>query len=120
MGDHGAKHLTNNVAELTAFLHALRWARTAPEAQDKPVLMRHDSVYAALASAGVYKCRKRRNKALVEAAQEEWRLTMAAKKGKLWIRHVKGHSGHEWNDAADSLADDGRRGQRRYGIPEVD
>ena len=36
---------------------------------------------------------------------------------KLWIRHVKGHSGHEWNDVADVLADQGRRGQRRYGPP---
>ena len=25
--------------------------------------------------------------------------------------HVKGHSDHEWNDMADALADDGRRGK---------
>ena len=27
VGDEGAQQLTNNVAELTAFIHALRWAR---------------------------------------------------------------------------------------------
>ena len=95
-------------------MHALRWARS-PGVVHRPVCLRHDSVYAALVSCGVYKARK--NKELVLHAQEEWKLTMKAKKGKLWIRHVKGHSGHEWNDVADELADQGRRGQRRYGPP---
>ena len=56
-------------------------------------------------SCGVYKARK--NKELVLHAQEEWKLTMKAKKGRLWIRHVRGHSNHPWNDVADKLAGDG-------------
>ena len=90
--------LTNNVAELVAFIHALRWARTV----DTSICLRHDSKYAALVSCGVYKGKK--NKALVAIAREEWKLTAAHKKKAskgLWIRHVKGHSGNEWNDVAD-------------------
>ena len=108
--------LSNNVAEVHAFLHALRWARS-PAVVRRPICLRHDSIYAALVSCGVYKAKK--NKALVLHAQEEWKLTMKAKKGKLWIRHVKGHtavtSGTMY--VADELADQGRRGQRRYGPP---
>ena len=62
IGDHGAQQLTNNVAELIAFLHALRWARTAPEAADRPIILRYDSKYAALISAGVYKAKKNKSK----------------------------------------------------------
>ena len=40
-----------------------RWARTALEARDKSICLRHDSKYAALVSCGVYKGKK--NKALV-------------------------------------------------------
>lgn len=83
LGELGTKLLSNNVAEVHAFLHALRWARS-PAVVQRPICLRHDSVYAALVSCGVYKARK--NKALVLHAQEEWKLTMKAKTGKLWIR----------------------------------
>ena len=74
-----------------------------------------------MVTASVYKVRKRKNLALVTLAREEWKLTMVAKRGKLWIRHVKGHSGNEWNDVADQqLADDGRHGKRCSGPPVVD
>ena len=52
----------------------------------------------------------KKNKPLATIAREEWKLTAAAKKaaGKgMWIRHVKGHSEHEWNNVADKLAGDG-------------
>ena len=119
IGDEGATQYTNNVAEVSAYIHALRWARTSPEAAGRPVLLRHDSKYAALVSSGVWKGKRKMNKALVAVAQEEWRLTYAAKKGKLWIRHVKGHSGHEWNDMADQLADDGRQGVQHRGAARM-
>ena len=109
IGDEGATQATNNVAELSGFLHALRWARTGGGA-GRPVCLRHDSKYAALVSSGVWKGRSKKNRALVLVAQEEWKLTWKEKRGRLWIRHVKGHSGHEWNDMADALADEGRRG----------
>ena len=72
------------------YIHALRYARTAPEARDKSICLRHDSKYAALVSCGVYKGKK--NKALVAIARDEWKLTAASKKAfskGLWIRHVK-------------------------------
>ena len=94
-------------------MHALRWARTAPEAADRPIILRYDSKYAALISAGVYKAKK--NKSLVSFARDEWKLTYAAKRGKLWMRHVKGHDGNEWNERADSLANRGRGGRRYQG-----
>ena len=37
----------------------------------------------------------------------------SALKGKLWLKHVKGHSSHKWNDRADALADEGRLGTLR-------
>ena len=80
-------------------IHALRWARTGGGA-GRPVCLRHDSKYAALVSSGVWKGKSKKNRAIVLVAQEEWKLTWEAKRGQLWIRHVKGHSDHEWNDMA--------------------
>ena len=82
----------------------------------KKICLRHDSKYAALVSCGMYKGKK--NKALVAIARDEWKFTAASKKAfskGLWIRHVKGHSNHEWNNVADKLAGDGnlKRGKRR-------
>ena len=83
-----------------------------------PVVLRYDSKYAALITTGVYKAKK--NKPLVRSAQKEWKLTVAFKRDRLWLRHVKGHSGHRWNDRADHLANVGRGGTARYGTPCVD
>ena len=116
-GDEGAEQKTNNVAEIVAFIHALRWARS-PAAAARPIVMRYDSKYAALITTGVYKAKK--NKKLVATAQAEWKLTHAAKQGRLWLRHVKGHSGHKWNDEADRLAAAGCGGEYYYGAPRVD
>ena len=52
---------------------------------------------------------------LVAEARKAWREAHAAKGGRLWMKHVKGHSGDRWNDRADGLADEGRRGTRRSG-----
>ena len=93
------------------------WARS-PAVADKPILLRYDSKYGALITVGVYKAKK--NKKLVKTAQDEWKLTHAAKAGKLWMRHVKGHSEHPWNEEADRLAKAGCGGQRHYGTPLVD
>ena len=99
------------------FIHALRWARS-PAAAARPIVMRYDSKYAALITTGVYKAKK--NKRLVATAQAEWKLTHTAKQGKLWMRHVKGHSGHEHNDEADRLAAAGCGGDWYYGPPRAD
>ena len=117
IGDEGTEKLTNNVAEVMALIHALRWAR-APQNLNTPVVLRYDSKYAALITVGVYKAKK--NKALVATAQREWKLTYAAKREKLWMRHVKGHSNHEWNEVADKFAKKGCGGAYRYGDMPVD
>ena len=102
------------MAEVVAFIHAMRYARQSRS----PVVFRYDSKYAALITVGVYKAKK--NKQLVRRAQTEWKRTVHAKHGMIWLRHVKGHSGHEWNDRADALATLGRTGTHRQGPPPVD
>ena len=100
-----------------AVIFALRWVRSAAAVR-RPIVLRYDSKYAALVTTGVYKAKK--NKKLVATAQAEWKRTRAAKQGTLWMRHVKGHSGHKWNDEADRLASRGRGGDRYCGAPRVD
>ena len=113
--DEGAEQKTNNVAEVVAFVHALRWARSQ---HARPTVMRYDSKYAALITTGVYKAR--RNKRLVATAQREWKKTLAAKRGKLWLRHVKAHADHKWNEEADRLAKLGNGGHAYRGPADVD
>jgi ribonuclease HI len=113
----GAEKKTNNVGEVAAFVQALRWARS-PEIRDRPIVMRYDSKYAALITTGVYKAKA--NKKLIATAQAEWKATMAAKDGRLWMRHVPAHSNHPWNEEADRLAKLGCRGKSHYGPFEAD
>ena len=82
-----------------------------------------DSKYAALCGSGVWKGKK--NKKLVATARAEWKATADLKRRSgvgFWLKHVKGHSGQKWNDAADSLATRGLDGERhRVYLPrEVD
>ena len=69
-------------------------------------------------TTGVYKAKT--NKKLVETAQAEWKATMAAKAGRLWMRHVAAHSDHPWNNEADRLAKLGCRGRFQSGPFEAD
>ena len=81
--------------------------------------MRYDSRYAALVGTGVWKAKS--NKTLAGVVRAEWKKTHDAKRGRLYLRHVKAHSGHKWNDLADALADEGRRGIRRFeGVDPMD
>ncbi len=103
-GRDAVEKLSNNSAELLAVVIALRYAR----AHGVPAVIRYDSKYAAMITTNVWRARK--HKRLAAVAREEWRLARAALKGKLWLKHVKGHSGHQWNDRADELAGLGRGG----------
>ena len=121
LGDDGAQQYTNNVAEMAAFIHALRWVRLSPLAKGKPICIRYDSKYAALVGCGAWKAKA--NKAIASVARAEWDLAARATRatgGQLWLRHVKGHSDHTWNDVADRLADQGRQGRKYAGPPYVD
>ena len=103
---------TNNVAELTAFTRGLQWAHKHDIADGHPVCMRYDSTYAAMIATGVWKAKK--HKALAEEARSAWRSLHAKLRGRLWTKHVKGHSGDNWNNRADRLANEGRAGRYRY------
>ena len=104
------KNTTNNLAELVAFVNGLRWARLNHRG---PALMRYDSTYAAHVASGIWKPKK--HKAMAAQAVKEWAARRRRGDG-LWLKHVKGHSGHRWNNRADRLADAGRAGEQRYQV----
>ena len=111
-GRDEVEKLSNNTAELRGVIEALRYARlwAAPAA-----VIRYDSKYAAMITTNVWRARK--NKKLAAVAREEWQHTWKALKGKLWLKHVRGHSNQQWNDRADALAEEGRSGRLRPAPP---
>ena len=102
------KTATNNSSELLAFTRALQWARTSPLSQGRPIVVRFDSAYAAMIASGTWKAKK--HKALAGEARAAWADLRKHTDNKLWIRHVRGHSRHQWNNRADHLANQGRLG----------
>jgi ribonuclease HI len=102
------KNTTNNLAELVAFTHGLRWARHTHHGS---VLMRYDSTYAANIAAGLWKPKK--HQAAAARAIKLW-ADVRRQRPNLWLKHVKGHSNHRWNNRADRLADAGRAGRHVY------
>ena len=85
-----------------------------------------DSTVSTLPSAALASGKVRtKNKKRVATARAEWKATADLKRRNgvgFWLKHVKGHSGQKWNDAADSLATRGLDGERhRVYLPrEVD
>ena len=47
---------------------------------------------------------------MAEEARGAWITLKRVIGERLWMRHVKGHSGHPYNDIADKLADTGKQG----------
>ena len=72
-------------------------------------------MYAAHIATGVW--RPKKHKDMAAAAQRGWARLKKSKEGRVWMEHVKGHSGHEWNTLADRLAERGRLGEnhKSYG-----
>ena len=56
--------------------------------------------------------RAKKHKAMAEEARGAWIALKKIIGERLWMRHVKGHSGHPYNDIADRLADAGKQGVR--------
>lgn len=95
----GAEKMSNNTAELSAIYHALKWANrawtTSPE-----ITICYDSEYAAKSVIGEFNGEK--NKTLITACRNL--LKEASNKSTIKFKHIKAHSGNEYNDMADELA----------------
>ena len=101
----GAERHSNNTGELSAIYWAIR---EAEERGAREVVVRYDSKYAAGMARGLWQ--PKRNKELIRTV----RLAVKDTKMVIWWKHVKGHSGHKWNDRADELAEMGaRQGEAR-------
>ncbi len=94
---------TNNVAELTAVLEALRLVKK----RDLPVRVHSDSSYAIGVLDGSY--RPKKNRELIESIHAEM-------KGFANLRFVKveAHVGIEWNERADALAGQAAKAKRSF------
>ena len=101
----GAEVGSNNTAELSAMIHALKWVIT--ECPDHPITIRADSMYALRITDGSWKAKE--NKILANTAQSMWKET--SKLVEIELAHVRAHSGHRWNERADHLAFRGQSGE---------
>ena len=94
---------TNNVAELTAILEALRLVKK----RDLPVRVHSDSSYAIGVLDGSY--RAKANRELVAAIHAEMRGFT-----DLRLIKVEAHVGVEWNERADALAGQAAKTRRSF------
>ena len=106
----GAEVGSNNTGELSAVCEALLYLITLadlePHEPQRAACICYDSEYAAKQTQGQWKVNK--NKALVLKAQAL--LATALTRRDVRFLHVKGHSGHQWNEKADALANAGAAG----------
>lgn len=102
----GAEAWTNNTGELSAICEALHWL-IHHDTSNAPACICYDSEYGAKQTMGEWKANK--NLELVGTAKT---LFAQARQGGRQVRflHIKGHSGHAWNDRADALANMGAAG----------
>ncbi|CAK0836482.1 unnamed protein product [Prorocentrum cordatum] len=103
----GAEVGSNNTGELSAVCEALLWLRDH-EHTGRPAVIFYDSKYAAMITMGVFNAQK--NRLLAKVAVDL--LKQVEKRRDIRLVHVKGHSGHRWNEAADRLANLGAAGHR--------
>ena len=110
----GATVGSNNTGELSGVCKALGWLISQAVGKPPPLppaVICYDSEYAAMQTQGLWRAKK--NKALVQRAQAA--LAEARRSREVRFLHIKGHSGHVWNDKADELANRGAAGQSSGG-----
>ena len=106
----GARRHTNNTAELTAIgeaLHALLNEEAQP-AETSGVVRTDSEVAAALMTGAATGGPNAKLAAWVHA---KWKQLRAKHGGRITWRHVKGHSGHRWNNHVDEQCKKGGMGQ---------
>jgi len=106
---HGAEKHSNNTAELTAAIVAMKWLLTCPAIGD--VVIKYDSEYSHSITVGDWK--PHANFRLAAKARRLW-TTLAQKNPNVSWLHVDSHTGDFLNERADELADLGAGGQTRH------
>ena len=99
----GATHGTNNTGELQAIGEVLMWANEHMDS-NQSLLIRYDSTYAAMITQPVYTASSNRQLALRVQTLYRHRRAIAP----VFFSHVDAHTGHKWNECADTLANRGR------------
>jgi ribonuclease HI len=99
----GAEGGSNNTGELSAICESLRWLLDH-ERSTRPVVLCTDSEYALNQVQALHKAHK--NVALSGRSRELLAAVRARGRAVRFV-HVKGHSGHAWNEEADRLANRG-------------
>ena len=94
----GAEVGSNNTAELSAFVHCLKWILVEGGLQE--IIIRTDSNYAGNIVEGNWKAKS--NKKIAKLSQQLWREVKTIQ--KLSWKHIRAHTGHRWNERADHLA----------------
>ena len=103
----GARKHSNNTGELTALMEAMLWALEKDTQPHTPIIIRPDSELAMGWVIGDIIAHT--NKDLVKKARQIYEKLLTQRNGKIWWKHVKGHSDHQRNDGADRLADEGAK-----------
>ena len=104
----GARKLSNNTAEGQGLAEALMWlAQASSVPHGALVLIRPDSQIVVDWATGLSAART--NHELVTNLRRLY--TQASSLWRVRWSHVKGHSGHKWNDMADTLAEEGCKGE---------
>eukprot|EP00967_Tisochrysis_lutea_P118152 scaffold191706_cov30-Tisochrysis_lutea.AAC.1 len=104
----GAEVCSNNTGELSAICMALYWLQEERQPGSVSAIIRYDSKYAANIASGQFKAHK--NKELAAESRRLFHEVSGAY--HIAFEHVKGHSGEQWNERADALANLGATGRR--------
>ena len=94
----GAEVGSNNTAELSAFVHCLKWLLI--EGGERETIIRTDSNYAGNIVEGNWKAKS--NKIIAAFSQKLWNEVDSLR--ELSWKHIRAHKGHRWNERADHLA----------------